>query len=1372
MLRKSLPSSSNKPSLEDNLELANEYMDNVSNASTLGKALILCGDAKAKLKDAEAIVGKKRGRSHTLNEDLANAYYKHHKLTKELGEEEIAQKSYEKAGKWGYDYEANQWSGPSQPAVAINSTIRSLNPPSPPALSAASNINASASHGKLSVNNVQPIQQGFTQKFTSGSTICEIPVTSGGIEMIFELNVAPPVSKFSLPKAGERITSTSQLAYCLSLLNSTLESKEGLDKAESDWSKVNENDSDEKERLQIMATNVIRAFVRDELKSQDVVSETVSLTAVLKQDESRELLKVFVNGIGSSDLLEVHLLEGLAHLIRNTPMEGLEADDLVKILELLSARLRGTHQQSTRYTYRLAQTVSHVLDSMVDCEVKEISRQQLHEPLSQYLKDLRESSDPCLVYQAAYTYQALQHIPDDETTYQACVRRTGKVVKGISDIVSAMKAVDLDRFTKGVHEIQEGLMSAGEAIVMVNDAYKNAMALAESGQGFFQSLKESLSFSRKRIWYPALRVLDALLLEGRLPEFEKLIRTASCRFELAFQWGACQRLGELAANPLWDIDTRQGAVSLLGELYKDDVKWGRQINVKQWILHILNRLAVSPESAVAGHVKTQLKDLETVGDSNKRSFYRACVEEAPGPYILEFTLSSLRGSRLVDYVQNKPDVESSLRQLKRERLRERGGDVYISPRAKLHAGAKEDFDLTLKVHEFLESDKKVFLLRGDSGAGKSTFNRALETDLWGKYDKVGGRIPLFIHLPAIKDPDVDLIEKQLRKVNFTEDQIRELKLHRDLILICDGYDESQQTRNLYTSNQLNQAGGWQAQMVISCRTEYTGVDYRDQFQPTDRNSGSGLGLMDELIIAPFNKDQIQDYIDQYVSAVKPSWESKDYVQALKEIPNLQDLVRNPFLLKMALEVLPTMAKTGGNFSTIRITRVVLYDKFVTQWLERSKIRFGEMNLSALDQDAFRRLSRSGFKVHGIKYIKELATAIYDNQEGNPVVKYSEYSEGSTWKAIFFDHINGNNLLQEAIPLVRNGDHFRFVHKSMLEYGLTLAVFDPSIHEESMKPIRTPSHQWSHSSKISFESTTRKEEAMNAISRELLESPLGRRNLVSEPSILQFLVDRVRQHTAFKDQLHCMIELSKTNESASTAAVNSITVLVQAGVQFIGADLRGIRVPGANLSYGMFDSAQLGGSDLRNTNLRNVWLRQANLSGAQMGGVQFGELPYLQEYDTVRICAYSPNGETFAVGLRNGDISLYDTADWSWKQTLEGHEGGIADLVYSPQGDRIASGSWDNAVRLWDVESGDCAHTLQGHSEIVTSVVYSPKGNQIASGSYDWTVRLWDVESDNCIHTLQGHSSSVQSVVYSPKGDRIASGSWDSTVRLWDIETGD
>ncbi|KAG0009583.1 hypothetical protein BGZ80_002239 [Entomortierella chlamydospora] len=728
-------------------------------------------------------------------------------------------------------------------------------------------------------------------------------------------------------------------------------------------------------------------------------------------------------------------------------------------------------------------------------------------------------------------------------------------------------------------------------------------------------------------------------------------------------------------------------------------------------------------------------------------------------------------SPLLDCVQNKPDIETPLRQLKLERLKDRGEDVYISPMAKATPRATDYFDLTTDVQEFLASDKKVFLILGDSGAGKSTFNRALEINLWDDY-QANGRIPLFIHLPEIDKPELDLIDKHLRKANFTEAQILELKTHREFIMICDGYDESQQTRNLYVSNQLNQPGQWRVQMVISCRTEYNGVDYKHCFEPSDRNSNGKAELFQEAIISPFNKDQIQSYVEQYVSLGEPPWKSEDYQQALEEIPNLQDLVKNPFLLKLALEVLPRLLGNNSNYSTTRITRIELYDEFVAQWIERGKKRLSEMELSSSDKLTFKQLSDSGFQECGITYLRELVTAIYDNQNGAPVVSYSEHQDRTTWKEAFFGNRDGSHLLREAIPLARNGNQYRFIHKSLLEYGLSLAIFGPSKRDEDTDAMPLMSRRGSTSSVLSFENPSSTENTATADGQPLLDSPLGKRNLVGERSVMRFLTERVQQEPVFKDQLHSVIERSKFDKAARTAAANAITILVRAGVQFNSADLRNIKIPGADLSFGMFDSAQLEGADLRKVNLRNVWMRQANLRGAQMKGVQFGELPFLQEDDDVVCSAYSPDGKTYAAGLYDGSISLYETSSWNRIQRLKGHRRGIYSLLFSTTGDQIASGGDDSKVRLWDIDTGECIHTMHGHNDAVDTVAYSPNGDRIASGSFDSTVRLWGIDTGECIHILQGHNDIVDTVAYSPKGDRIASGSNDSTVRLWDVDTGE
>ena len=415
---------------------------------------------------------------------------------------------------------------------------------------------------------------------------------------IFPKNIRPPTIDVKPPEPDTRLNDTPQLACCLALLQSPYGNEDILDLTTRTWLQVTRNEPDEQERLKILATDVIRAFKRDEFKDAKAVTEVVYLAPVLASNDFRYLLKEFCSGIDQSSLLDIHQLDGLAQLIQGADPGYLDSDDLVKILGLLSTRLRDTHQQSTNHLYELTLAVSYVLDAMADANVKGLDRETIHEPLASYLDKLKGSSDSYLVYQAAYAYQALMCVPDNETLWQAALRRTGRVVKGVSGLVSAVKGLDLNGFIDGLKDIQQGLAGAHEVVQLVKTAYEGVASLAEGGQGFLECLKEGLSFNRKCAWYPALRGADTLIQDGQLADFRKLVCEAPCRRDPAFQWGVCQRLGDIAANPTWDMETRQGAIAFLGEMYQDDDAWGDQANVKQWILDILMQLSSGPHGEI------------------------------------------------------------------------------------------------------------------------------------------------------------------------------------------------------------------------------------------------------------------------------------------------------------------------------------------------------------------------------------------------------------------------------------------------------------------------------------------------------------------------------------------------------------------------------------------------------------------------------------------------------------------------------------------------------------------------------------------------------------------------------------------------------
>ncbi|OAQ29254.1 WD40 repeat-like protein, partial [Linnemannia elongata AG-77] len=276
------------------------------------------------------------------------------------------------------------------------------------------------------------------------------------------------------------------------------------------------------------------------------------------------------------------------------------------------------------------------------------------------------------------------------------------------------------------------------------------------------------------------------------------------------------------------------------------------------------------------------------------------------------------------------------------------------------------------------------------------------------------------------------------------------------------------------------------------------------------------------------------------------------------------------------------------------------------------------------------------------------------------------------------------------------------------------------------------------------------------------------SITNEPSIMQFLAERVHEDQTFKNKLHQVIELSKADSQASQAASNAISILIQAGVHFNGADLQGVRVPKADLTGGQFDSAQFQGADLTGANLTMSWIWQADFSNAQMAEVQFGELPSLQESSPVKCCAYSSNEQKFAVGLWNGKIRLYDTITWKVR-VLHGHRSAVSSISFSCTGNQLISGGDDSTVQIWDPQEGKVRVRRKVLLCKATCVAFSPKDQHVALATEQYSVGIWNVKSDKDF-VLRGHTAPVTSVAWSPSGHQIASGSRDGTIRLWNSET--
>ncbi len=709
-----------------------------------------------------------------------------------------------------------------------------------------------------------------------------------------------------------------------------------------------------------------------------------------------------------------------------------------------------------------------------------------------------------------------------------------------------------------------------------------------------------------------------------------------------------------------------------------------------------------------------------------------------------------------------------------------------------------------------DSCRKVLLLLGDTGSGKSLFCQDLITRLWQSY-KPGNPIPLFVSLARLQDPIENAIEEALAAYGFSVEQIATLKKEQQFIFVLDGYDEIHQFKNLYVTNKLNE---WQARTIITCRSQYLYYlsDTDKHFMPFHGEKRQPQ-LLQQFYVAPFSEKEIVAYLQQYErlssgsgvavtaaasgvsSAAKTIviTDSKDHksdaksvetpkpilYQQLISIPGLQSLITTPFLLYLAVEALPDIlakykdSKDQKNIEQQKLTQAALYDVFIERWFKRQELKL--KTSKHIDEKAV------DPKPNFWKFCKELAVTMrtqnatlinYTPEKVSKFASATAQAKLNPWKQ-FFSEDQETELLRSACPIRKLGpNQYGFIHASLIEYFATRAMYEEVVMQQPSQQITISavSAGDSKDEKLSIEITDQKSSPVQQTDLSPLpQSTLYQSSITKQNNMIQFLADRVQENEIFKKKLFEIIESSKTDERYAVGAANAITALNCGQVNFNGLDFNGIRIPGANLSGGLFDSTQLQQADLQGVNFQGAWLREANLSKATVANLHFGEWPFIQLEYYANACCYSLDGRWLAVACLN-TITLYLATTRQLVQTFKGLSN-INSIAFNSTGEQLASGDQDKMVRIWDVPSGKELRVLSGHTGNVNNIAWDSKDERLASGSDDNTVRIWEVISGKELCVLDEHTRSVNSIAWDSKGERLASGSNDNTVRIWDAVSG-
>jgi len=372
------------------------------------------------------------------------------------------------------------------------------------------------------------------------------------------------------------------------------------------------------------------------------------------------------------------------------------------------------------------------------------------------------------------------------------------------------------------------------------------------------------------------------------------------------------------------------------------------------------------------------------------------------------------------------------------------GSCYIDPYVLKDAQVTESLDIF--VDTWLEkSDGVPLVIFGSYGTGKTSFCRHYAVRLIEKQENL---IPVLINLRdfkkvvRIESLVRDFLDEQCNAASPRFDTFWRMYTEGRLLLLFDGFDEMASRIDSSTLEahltEIERFSKKVGKVILTCRTEHF-VSHSEEvsaLSPVDNVLSERTAHYQKIEISLWSQEQISAYVDKRVHILgqHSHYSSADYINLIKSIPGLSDISARAVHLDLILKALPSMVGKG-----MPITRTNLYQAYIQKELRRETVHnkrlrliSDEKRLNLLRIIAARRLIDSYESV--------------EFESAKKIIKYEMRLPDSDVEAVTRDFLN-RSFLQ------RNGDVYRFAHKTLAEYLFACELFD-KIQEANLEWLQT------------------------------------------------------------------------------------------------------------------------------------------------------------------------------------------------------------------------------------------------------------------------------------------------------------------------------
>ena len=145
--------------------------------------------------------------------------------------------------------------------------------------------------------------------------------------------------------------------------------------------------------------------------------------------------------------------------------------------------------------------------------------------------------------------------------------------------------------------------------------------------------------------------------------------------------------------------------------------------------------------------------------------------------------------------------------------------------------------------------------------------------------------------------------------------------------------------------------------------------------------------------------------------------------------------------------------------------------------------------------------------------------------------------------------------------------------------------------------------------------------------------------------------------------------------------------------------------------------------------------------------------------------FFPRGDSTAVGLRNGNVLVFDAYDDA-KRTSSATNRGAVGALAAGRGNMILAGTADGSTTVFAPKPRFVLGPFEPDEKPVASLAMHERSGLLAVCGGDATIRLWQCVEGRVWARLEGHTGPVTAVGFSQDGNQIFSLAGDKTVRVW------